>query len=152
MASIFVDILEKVQTDIRALSLPVGVGTLPDAQVYLYKVPWDRYLAKPCVLITPVKETITTSSNRQYDVGYGVQITLVHVANQALTITSEDIWEWRETIIAAFQDQRLEIPGDEDAYICRTEPGTPVDIQSFAGANCDVSGFILRFFVRRSRS
>lgn len=138
-------VLEAAQERVRALRL----AEIPDAQVYVKRLPTDRGCTLPAVVLSPVLiETEAPGTNIRDDVGYPVQVTIVTVGNQDLDVDERELL-WRERIAQAFRGQRL--PTVAEVYICRWEPGSIIDPNLFHDENLFVSAFTLRFMSREIR-
>lgn len=140
------DILEAVKTTITALDLPDIASN-----VLLKKFPWRRDdVATPAVLIAPQAEQLPNlGTNASDDTGYGVQVVIVRVSNNDLSLAGSDqLLAWRDAIIKAFREKR--ISGIAGSYHTTIEPGPMFDQPAF-WTNYDASTLLLRAWVREAR-
>ena len=119
---------------IRQRIADLGLTDIPVTQLYLRRVPTDRSVDLPAVIISPLgTETLLIGTNASEDTGYPVLVTTVQgVTKLPTALASEEntrdltleVQEleltWRETIRFAFHNQRL--PGVALVYRCLVEP------------------------------
>lgn len=108
---VFERFLDWVQTRCIALSLP-GIA---NGDIIRRKVPWDRDVDKPGVVISPIPETIQPrdGDNLRDITSYGALVTVVAVAQQDLAtepsetgaLDESDFLQIREDIRRGFQNQ-----------------------------------------------
>lgn len=142
-----------IASEINGLALT----NLATAQIYQRKLPTDRGLTLPCVVVSYPPgggEQILPGTNTTEDIGYPVAVTILaaDAGNQDLAIDTEsDQYAlWRETIILHFLNQRL--TGVSEIYVCRIEPGTIMDPADFFERNVYAGGFIVRCIARQART
>lgn len=148
MASVHYAILGAVQTRIQALALS-GIAS---GQVYKRKLPTDRGVTLPCVLVTlgGDAETIEPGSYETTEVGYPVLVTTVAAGNQAFTLSDDEL-QWRQSIIDEFLDKPLAGVTEADVYDCRVEPRSVIDVGLWHEQNLSVSAVLLRFLASKTR-
>lgn len=146
-----------VQATVQGLNLtgiPAHVALHP-ASVVLRKLPTDRNLSIPCVIVSlvPMPESLEGTLNNSDDYGYPCMVTIVNANNQDLTVAEPEL-KWREQIKQAFNNKR------PDALVaavsvplrpCRWEPAPVLDLNLFQQANLFVSAAIVRVITRELR-
>ena len=118
---------------------------------YLYKVPWTRSMAKPGIAICPVQEKISASTNDSDDLGYGVNVVMARVSNQALPVESSGVLGWRDRIERAFLSRigkASMIAAVPTIYNITIEPGVVYAEQGFSNQH-DVTALVVRCTVRQ---
>ncbi len=155
--AVYYQALLAVQSAIRSIGL-TGIGAvspLPAAQVYLRKLPADRTLTLPCVIVSlvPVPEGVETRVMPADDLGYPVYVAIVVANNQDLTVQEPEL-RWREQIRQKFHQKRpaevisgLTVP----LKICLWEPAPVLDLDLFKSENLFVSAAIIRVITREVR-
>lgn len=152
------DCLQGVQAAIQALTLTLpDASALPDAQVYLRKLPTDRAVPLPAVIVAvpPSPETLDTpGAVGADDWGYPCWVVLVVAANGDLTIDGDYELRWRQQIRDTFHNRRpsavvsaLSVPLKR----CVVEPGPVIDVSLFQQANVWVSSLLVRVVTREVR-
>ena len=148
---------------IRQRIADLGLTDIPVTQLYLRRVPTDRSVDLPAVIISPLgTETLLIGTNASEDTGYPVLVTTVQgVTKLPTALASEEntrdltleVQEleltWRETIRFAFHNQRL--PGVALVYRCLVEPQPVLDIPLFRDQGLVVSGLVVRCHTREQR-
>lgn len=140
----FTYVLEAVQETIRHL----GLEGMSPSSVYVRKFPWDTKITHPAAFLSPVVEQVRDATNCEDDYGYGVQVTLSKGANRQLAISDDSLLRWRQRVMAAFHNQRLDAVGV--SYQCKVEPGPVYDPVAF-GQQYDASSFVIRCWTRQQR-
>lgn len=138
--------LTGVQAVIQGLSL-TGISS---GQVYVRKVPWDRDITKPGIIVCPVKETSDpkAGTNERDDIGYGVHVVLIRASNQDAEVNLALHLKQREQISRALRHQPL--AGVSEIYTVFIEPGPVIDPVSFA-QQYDVQALVARCISREVR-
>ena len=148
---------------IRQRIADLGLTDIPVTQLYLRRVPTDRSVDLPAVIISPLgTETLLIGTNASEDTGYPVLVTTVQgVTKLPTALASEEntrdltleVQEleltWRETIRFAFHNQRL--PGVALVYRCLVEPQPVLDLPLFRDQGLVVSGLVIRCHTREQR-
>jgi len=148
---------------IRQRIADLGLTDIPVTQLYLRRVPTDRSVDLPAVIISPLgTETLLIGTNASEDTGYPVLVTTVQgVTKLPTALASEEntrdltleVQEleltWRETIRFAFHNQRL--PGVALVYRCLVEPQPVLDLPLFRDQGLVVSGLVVRCHTREQR-
>lgn len=145
------DLLDTAAAVSRALTLPVGAGTLPGARVVVRKTPGDRGLTLPALVISPGgREDLRPRGDYEdTQISYPVLLTHVFAGNQAAAVNVDEL-NWRQQLIDAFLDlPRPEVTSAE-VVDCRIDPSPGLDLSLFA-ENLDVGGLLLWFDTWRSR-
>jgi hypothetical protein len=141
-----------VQDVLRNLNL----AGMPDDKIVLRRVPIDRDLTPPYIIICPGpgSETLEEGTNAAEDWGYPVTIAIGQAANQDLSVQDEgDGGEYRELCIFALHHQRPTLLTDRLSVPLKrvtVEPGSVLDTELFK-ENMDVGWFDVRVVVRRVR-
>jgi hypothetical protein len=145
------DALAQVILDLGLTGLGMP-GTLPPEQVYVRKVPTDRYTTLPLVqvsLIPDEPDAVKTATTRQDDWTYPALVTILAAANQELPLDdqADDFLYWREQIATALHNQ---VPAAVKAGVTKslrwtyTEPGPVLVGNTFIEGNLWLS--VLRVF------
>lgn len=140
------NIMDAAQDVIQALSL-TDIGT----NVVLRKLPTDRDLTLPAVIVSHGTETETQlpGTNLADDWGYPVLVSIVSNGNQDYTLSEQEL-EWREKVRNAFNNKRLSAVGT--TFRCVVEPRAIVDLGLWKEQNLNVSTLLVRVYSREVRS
>lgn len=139
--------LEAVQSRIQGLAL----SGIANSSVVVQKVPSDKNIVRPAVLIGPVGgESIglPNGSNIRDDIGYPVFVGIVAADNQDQEANRARNLLWRQKIRMAFHAQRL--PGVSLVYTCGVETRDIVAPDWFASMRF-LSAMVVRCFAREPR-
>lgn len=139
--AIFYQCLLAVQSIIQGLALD-GIAS---ADVVVQKLPWDRRITKPGILIHPRTEQIFPATNESDDVGYAVMVTMISASNEDLVTDLDRLTLWREQISRGFRHKPL--PGVGCVYTVKVEPGVVVLPEGFSKMY-DVGALTLRCISR----
>ena len=140
--------LAAARSRVQGLSLP-GIA---NGSVIVRKVPDDKNIMKPCVVIAPLgRENLdaTDGTNNRDDVGYAVLLAFLDGDNQNQTSNHNRNLLWREKVRQAFHNQRL--PGVDSIINTVVEPLSVTDAAAWFERNTFVSTMILRFISREPR-
>lgn len=121
--------------------------TIPDAQFYVRKFPWDVGVTHPAVFLVPVPERIQDDTNASDLWGLGVQVSITSASNRDVVAGHDRLHYLRERAIEEFVSHRI---ASLPHYFVRIESGTIIDQGAFA-ADYDVTSFVLRCEYRRAR-
>jgi hypothetical protein len=150
-----------IQADIQGLNLTgltPGGNPLPSSQVIVRKLPSDRNLTLPCVLVTlvPMPESEEPGTNVSDDYGYPSMATIVTANNQDLTVEDVELY-WRQLIRGVFNHKK---PAGIAAQLAalgvpykttRWEPAPVLDLPLFKDQNLFVSAAVIRVVTRELR-
>ena len=146
-AAVLEQCLLAVQSRIQGLSL----SGIANGSVIVQKVPSDRNVTRPGVLIGPVGAeavSLPAGSNLRDDIGYPVYVGLVAADDQDQSVNRARNLLWREKIRRAFHAQRL--PGVALVFTCGVETRDIVAPDWFASMRF-VSAMVVRCFAREPR-
>lgn len=145
--SIFMAIMEQVQSDIQALSLTgleayeIQVRRLPhDAKGF-----WHRGIT-----IYPLQENFFSGSNEREDVGYGLGIAMAQNNNNDDLRKLDQLLLWRETIVRHFVENSS-MAAAATVFNVKVSHDHPIDWDRFL-QNYDVSRLTLRAYSREART
>lgn len=147
-------VVEAVQDVIQALKLAGYV----DRQVYLRRVPTDRNVSLPAVLVSPGPEPEDLPDeglNKSDYTGYPVLISVVSAGNQDLTVSDKELY-WRERIRKAFRFKEPStvltgLPTGTVIHKILVRPGPILDLNLWQQNNLCVSTLTLMVYVREAR-
>lgn len=149
--------LTGIQTVIQGLALTglSGATPLPNDRVYMRKLPTERQLTLPCVVVSlvPMPETLEGTLNNSDDYGYPCCVTIIAANNQDLTVEEPEL-KWREQIKQAFNNKRpaaLQTAVSVPLLPCKWEPMAVLDLNLFKDANLFVSAAVVRVRTRELR-
>ncbi len=145
-------------TDIQAKMVLLGLSSIVSGSIILRKLPIEEGIGEeggvplPCVILSPTKEQIKHSSgtNKQDDIGYGVQVVVLSSTGEEREIALENgtYMKWREDISRAFRHQKL--PNVAESWDCYVEPLDSIIPHAwFKGLVA--TAFVLRIFCRETR-
>lgn len=153
----------RILVAVRQRIMDLGLTDIPVTQHYLRRMPTDRSVTLPAVIISPLgTETLLVGTNASEDTGYPVLVTTVqgvsklptalateeNARDQTLEVQELEL-AWRETIRFAFHNQRL--PGVALVYRCLVEPQPVLDIALFRDQDLVVSALLIRCHTREQR-
>jgi hypothetical protein len=114
--SVLYQCLEAVRDVIRGLSL-AGVSS---DDIVFRKLPWDREIDHPGVIVYPAPEAVQGATNLRDDVGYAIQVATIRVSNHDLVVGLDVTSLWRQQIRRALHAKPLS--GVSEVYTARVEP------------------------------
>lgn len=122
-------------------------GTIPLAQFYTRKLPWDVEITYPCVCYVPLDPRLGIPTNAQVDWFHGVQVSICQASNRDQESDHDRLHAWYEAAIKDLHGQRLLAA---NAWWLEVEPRQVIDPYSFAN-NFDVASFVVRGRLRSNR-
>lgn len=119
--AVFKDCIEQIVTDIQALSLP-GITTASDEIVGELK-PWGQFRLDWPITVHPSKEDLRAGRGTcgKDDIGYGVQVSMIHSNVEAHATILENYTQWRQKIRDKFHNKRLS--GVSTVFKCTVQLG-----------------------------
>lgn len=149
--SLHFQILEQIQTEVRALSLT----DMPDAHVVIQSVPNDKppsWQGTPGVSITPLgQESLAASTAVADDIGYPVSLFVIDAAEQDPDTRLDKWLTWRETLFDHFTETRLGNVGGLVQTITKATFGTVIDPAAWQTRGLMVGRLNLIIGVRKPR-
>jgi hypothetical protein len=140
--------LVAVQARIQGMAL-AGIA---NERIVIRKVPDDRNVAKPAVVIAPLRQESldpAEGTNNRDDVGYPVIVAALDADNQNPSSNHDRNLLWRERLRQAFHHQRL--PGVDEIINGTVEPLPIVDTPAWFDRNTYMTAMIVRLTSRERR-
>ncbi len=121
--------IEAVQSAIQTMALT----GLASAQVYAKKLPTDRDVTLPAVIVSyPPNEgeRLAGGVHNKTDVGFPVLVTFLKADNQDMALAgAENMALWRRSVLLHFHNERL--TGVSEVNYCTVEPRAVIDMEAF---------------------
>lgn len=152
-------VFEKCLNACYTIVAGVSLSGFNPANINIQKLPWDRSLAHPGIVVCPTPESIDSAgqlivTNRGTVIGYGVSVACIQSANQDQSSNLSRWLRWREQLRRAFEDSPTRQPLQglvAEVSMVMIEPGAIYDPASFS-ANYDIQGFTVRCLTREQRA
>jgi hypothetical protein len=140
-------VLDRCLSAVRDTIAGLALDGFTADQIKVQKFPWNTTGATAGIFVCmPVPETNRPSSNLRNEIGYPVQVVVVHASNNHLTSDIDKHTLWREQIRHAFDFQPL--AGVSEVQYCQVEPGVVYDWTMFSQGMYDVQSLIVRCISR----
>lgn len=145
----------KIGNRLVALIQALALSGVSSSSIVFRKVPYDRQLTKPCIIVCPGPENLNAQagSNIRDDIDYRFVISFTRASNEDLTDELNTWLRWREQVRSAIHNQRLVVASlaNADPWRGVIEPGTIYIPESFA-KNFDVAFLTARITTREARN
>lgn len=130
----------------------LGLSGIDSASIVRRKVPWDRRITLPGIIVSPPRDTIQPVTSGQNDIAFDCLVTFVRTSNEDLTANLGTHLSHRQTVSDAFQpvSGQAALAGVPDVYNVEVIHGSVYDGASFAAGE-DVQQLTLRCLHRRNR-
>lgn len=142
-------VLYRALVAVRDVIQGLSLSGIDNNDIVWRKVPWDREIDHPGIIVSPTKEALQPASNLRDDVDYPIMVTMIRVSNQHFTGGMDVFTLWRQQIRRALN--RKALSGVPEVYTTRVEHGSVILPEAFSRMY-DVGALLVHCIAREPNS